>query len=108
MTPSEATIQAEIMLAIQRRWPQAVIYRRNVGKARDPRSGRVIQFGIAGQADIGVIIDGRAVEVECKSETGRQSKEQRRWQTVVERAGGAYLLARSADAAVSEIERLLS
>jgi hypothetical protein len=99
---NETSIQAAIMIAVQQAYPAAVVFRRNVGKARDP-SGRVIRFGLPGQADIGAIIDGRPVEIEVKTASGRQSQEQRNWQAAVERAGGIYILARSPDDALTQL-----
>lgn len=94
---SEASAQADTLVALQRAFPDGVFYRRNVGKARDPRSGRVIRFGIPGQADIAGVIAGRAVEIEMKAPRGRQSVEQANWQRAVERAGGIYIIGRSAE-----------
>jgi hypothetical protein len=90
------------MSAIQRHWPRALVTRQNTGAARDA-TGRVIRFGTPGQADIRVILHGQAVEIEVKTPTGRQSKHQKNWQRSVERAGGIYILARSADEAVEKI-----
>jgi hypothetical protein len=52
----------------------------------------------AGSGDIvGCTKTGRYFEVECKSDIGRQSKEQERHQAKVEASGGIYILARSTD-----------
>jgi hypothetical protein len=93
------------MLAMQRAWPDAVIYRRNVGAAN--LRGRFVRFGIKGQADISATIEGRTVEVECKVGTGRQRIHQRNWQLAIERAGGCYVLARDADSAVADVRAWL-
>lgn len=42
--------------------------------------------------------------VEVKSETGRQSEEQRRWQDWADKAGAIYLLVRSADDAERQLK----
>ena len=67
----------------------------NVGVART--KDRSIKFGLSGMADIAGIKAplGRAVEIELKTKTGRQSQSQKDWQAAVERAGGIYILARS-------------
>lgn len=56
-----------------------------------------MRFGTPGQADISGILapSGRRIEIECKSATGRQSEQQRRFQAMIEKHGGLYVLARS-------------
>jgi hypothetical protein len=56
-------------------------------------------------ADIsGILHDGRRLEIECKSATGRQSPEQASFQAMIERFGGVYILARSAQDAVAQLQ----
>lgn len=100
---SEREIQADILLALQARWPRAVFFRRNVGGARI--DNQLVRFGLPGQADVAGIVNGRAVEVEVKAPGRYQTKEQRAWQAAVERAGGLYVLARSAQDAIEGLER---
>jgi hypothetical protein len=70
------------------------IWRQNTGVASF--GGRKVRFGVPGQADVtGVIVGGRRLEIEVKSATGRQSKEQADYQRIIERFGGLYILARS-------------
>ena len=55
-----------------------------------------VRFGVPGKGDIsGIIVGGRRVEIECKTETGRQSADQIAFQAAVEKFGGIYLLTRS-------------
>ncbi len=70
----------------------------------------VLSFGLTGQADLsGILGDGfhpsagTRIEIEVKSETGRQSKEQAAFQGMIERFGGLYVLARS----VEDVEKAL-
>lgn len=72
------------------------LWRQNTGAAIRPGGG-LIRFGIPGMADISGIMqpNGRRIEIECKAPSGRQSKEQQRWQRMIEWAGGLYILARS-------------
>lgn len=81
------------------------IWRNNVGSAKT-RDGRFIRFGIPGQADISGILAvtlpggrviGQRIEIEAKTKTGRQRPEQKKWQAMIERMGGIYILARSVD-----------
>lgn len=87
--------------------PGALFVRRNVGRARSS-TGALVRFGLPGMADIHGIANGLAIEVETKSSTGRQTRAQRAWQIAVERAGGVYILARSADEAVTAVQRVIS
>lgn len=74
MTPtlpqqSERYIQNAILRAYATR-PDLRIWRMNTGKARF--NGQVVQFGVPGQADLtGILPDGRRLEIEVKSPTGR-------------------------------------
>lgn len=72
------------------------LWRANVLVARD-RKGQVVRAGIKGQADISGVLapTGRRIEIECKSASGQQTKEQVRWQRMIEAHGGIYILARS-------------
>lgn len=91
---SESDLVQAILLEFGSR-PDLRIWRANVLVAQD-KNGRVIRAGIKGQADISGIMrpSGRRIEIECKSPHGRQSEEQRRWQRMIEWAGGLYILAR--------------
>ena len=74
--------------------PWLRIWRANVGVARINR--RVVRFGIPGQADLtGILYDGRKIEIEIKSATGRQTQDQKNFQAIIERFNGIYILARS-------------
>lgn len=101
---SETETMRQIMLAISG-LPGGLFYRRNVGVARTQR-GEVVRFGIPGQADIGGIYRGRAVEVEVKTDEGRLSEAQKRWKMAVERAGGLFVLARTPADALSALRDL--
>lgn len=55
-----------------------------------------MSFGYPGAGDItGILPDGRRLEIECKSPTGKQSEKQRKFQEKIEQNGGVYLLVRS-------------
>jgi len=83
--------------------PMLRLWRANVGAARIGR--RVVRFGIAGQADLtGILPDGRRLEIEVKSATGRQTAAQKAFQEMIERFHGVYILARS----VEDVRRQLT
>lgn len=60
---------------------------------------RIIKFGIEGSGDILASLAGRLAWFETKTETGRQSDAQRRFEAAMQRLGIIYELVRSADEA---------
>lgn len=89
-------------------------WRNNTGSYRTPE-GRFIRYGHVGSSDIlgitPVVVTPEMVgqtlgvftAVECKTETGRQSKAQQTFQAMVTRNGGVYIVARSPE----DLERAL-
>ena len=63
------------------------------------RRAHPIKFGVPGAADINGIIapTGQRIEIENKSSTGRQTKDQEKYQAMIEKMGGIYILAKSID-----------
>lgn len=92
---TESALVQSILLEFGAR-PDLRLWRMNTGAAIRPHGG-LIRFGLPGMADISGIMrpSGRRIEIECKTKTGRQSKEQQAWQRMIEWAGGLYLIARS-------------
>ena len=91
--PSESQIQNEIMREFATR-PDMRLWRANVLAAR--MHGRLVRAGVPGQADLsGILADGRRLEIEVKSETGRLSEDQKRFGEMITRFGGVYIVARS-------------
>ena len=92
---SEKQLQNAILRRFATR-PDLRLWRANAGVAR--YRDRVVKFGVPGQADItGITADGRRIEIEIKTATGRQSDQQKNYQAMIERFGGLYILARSVD-----------
>lgn len=85
--------------------PGLRIWAQRTGAAKR-RKGPFIRFGTPGQADISGVLapSGRRVEIEVKTGSAVQSKEQRNWQAMIEKHGGLYVVARS----VEDVERALS
>ncbi len=94
---SEAEIQRQILAEFGNR-SDLRIWRSNCGKALSP-TGRMVTFGVRGQSDIMGIRSpgGQLIGIEVKSAKGKQSEQQRNFQTMLERFGGIYILARSVD-----------
>jgi len=116
MPNGETTLQQQIRLALGTN-PDARIFRNQVGSLPDPRTGRLVTFGLAkGSADL---IGWRTVtitqamvgtrlaiftSIEVKTPTGRIRPEQQAWLDVVLRGGGIAGIARS----VTDAQVLLS
>lgn len=67
-------------------------------------NARPVAFGLPGSADIlGVLISGHALAAEAKTGTGRQQKNQGNFQTAWEKRGGIYVLFRSVDQLIEDI-----
>jgi hypothetical protein len=107
---SERQIQSAILadLGADSRWR---LWRQNSGQAwqgvRSDESTadrlvllhpRPIKFGLPGMGDIGGLLcgTGQRIEIEVKTETGRQSPDQQAFEAMIRRFGGRYILARSA------------
>lgn len=105
---SETAIVKAILLRLGRD-PRVRVWRNNTGAFRDV-TGRLVRYGLPGSADITGIMrrGGRRLEIEAKTETGRQTDQQRAFQRMVETWGGVYILARSDDEAVAAVERALA
>jgi len=116
MANAETTLQQQIRLALGTN-PEARIFRNQVGSLPDPRTGRLVTFGLArGSADL---IGWRTITVtqamvgtrvavftsiEVKTPTGRIRPEQQAWLEAVTQAGGIAGIARS----VTDAQALLS
>ena len=118
MSNAETTLQQQIRLAVGTN-PETRIFRNQVGSLPDPRTGRLVTFGLAkGSADL---IGWRTITVtpamvgtrlavftsiEVKTPTGRVRPEQQAWLAVVQGAGGIAGIARSVDDAKLIIKNL--
>jgi hypothetical protein len=118
MANAETTLQQQIRLALGTR-PDARLFRNQVGSLPDPRTGRLVTFGLArGSADllgwrtVTITPDmvGQQVAVftsiEVKTPTGRVRPEQQSWLSVVQGAGGIAGVARSVTEATSILANL--
>lgn len=91
-----------------------VVYDRRSGTSRVVSTGgaRMKAEGmVAGVADIILLIPRKgygSLCIEFKTPTGRQSAEQVRWQEEAERVGNKYILVRSVEEAIGEVNEYLS
>jgi hypothetical protein len=113
---AETDLQQRIRLALGMH-PELRIFRNQVGSLPDPRTGRLVQFGLArGSADLigwrTVVITPEMVgqriavftSLEIKTPTGRLAPAQRHWLQAVDQAGGIAGVARSVGDALRIIE----
>jgi len=100
MANAETPIMQDILIAVSA-LPGALFWRQQAGVFQTLNRREVVRVGIPGMADLGGMWRGRSVQIEVKTEAGRLSKDQRRWQAAVERAGGIFLCARSPTDALS-------
>lgn len=98
-TMSEQTIVRAILDYL--RLAKIFHWRNNTGAMVDKENHRFFRFGATGSPDIFVVVNGQIIGIEVKSETGKQSENQKIWQSGFERAGGKYLLVRSVDEVVN-------
>jgi hypothetical protein len=107
MANAETTLQQQIRLALGTN-PDARIFRNQVGSLPDPRTGRLVTFGLAkGSADLigwrtitvtPAMVGSRLAiftSIEVKTPTGRVRPEQQAWLETVQQAGGIAIIARS-------------
>lgn len=107
MSNAETTLQQEIRLALGTR-PDIRLFRNQVGSLPDPRTGRLVTFGLArGSADLvgwrSIVVTPEMVgqrlavfcSIEIKTPTGRIRPEQQCWMEAVQAAGGVAIVARS-------------
>lgn len=117
---AETNIQNSIIIAIGGR-ADAMAWRNQSGcfRAMD-NPDRIIQVGQLGSPDVLSVVAvtitpemvgqtiGVAVGIEVKTDKGKQSEQQKKWQRAFEKKGGIYLLARSQEQAESAVQGLSS
>lgn len=118
MSNAETDLQQRIRLALGTQ-PDLRIFRNQVGSLPDPRTGRLVQFGLArGSADLigwrTIVVTPEMVgqrlavftSIEVKTPTGRLTPVQRAWLGAVHQAGGIAGVARSVGDALQIVSDL--
>ncbi len=102
----EAVLQ-RLIIARVNAIPGCFCWRQNTGAFRTKNG--FVHFGLVGQADIsGVLRGGRRLEIECKSESGRLTDEQKEFQRKITELGGLHIVARCLEDAINPIMQVLS
>ena len=117
MANAETNLQQQIRLAVGTN-PDVRTFRNQCGALPDPRTGRLVTFGLArGSADligwrtvtVTPAMVGQRIAVFCsievKTPTGRIRPEQQAWLEAVQQAGGIAIIARSVPDALAVIEQ---
>jgi hypothetical protein len=117
MANAETTLQQQIRLAVGSR-SDLRLFRNQVGSLPDPRTGRLVTFGLArGSADLigwrTVVVTPEMVgqriavftSIEVKTRTGRLAPAQQHWLQAVKAAGGVAGVARSVGDALQIIDQ---
>lgn len=101
----ERDAQRETLLALGR-YPDVTIWRRTVGTFRTMDGNRIVRVGIPGEGDLGGVLgpNGRAFWIEMKAAKGEQRKSQERFQAMVLRRGGIYIVSRSLEESQEKLE----
>lgn len=98
---SEANISNEIWIALSK--AGCTLWRNNVGAWKDPKTGRLIRYGVGGKGGsdlLGIAPDGKFLAIECKTSDGRIRDEQNGFIYAVLAKGGRAGVARSVDDAL--------
>lgn len=83
-----------------------IVLRNNVG-TYITKYGAPIVIGVPGLSDLTLFANGgTTIFIEIKTPTGRQSKQQERFQTAVEKLGFEYIILRSVEEAENLCSRL--
>ena len=99
---SETPITQDVLVAITA-LPGAMFYRQNSGLFFTV-TGRRVRAAVPGAPDITGCYRGRAVAIETKrAKGGEQRKTQKNFQAVWEKAGGIYVIVRSAIEALAAL-----
>lgn len=116
-SPSEAKIQGDILLRLGRGRALRV-WRQSTGVANPiGQPEAVVRYGTTGQGDIGGIADltcpccgewriGARLEIEVKDDEGAQEESQVRYERMIRRHSGLYVVVRSVEEAERFIDRL--
>ena len=114
MSNEEHNIQVACVRWFSYQYPelQGLLFAVPNGGRRDAVTGAKLKAEgvIAGVSDLILLVPScnhGALMIEMKTGKGRQSEEQKRWQTIVERMGYRYVVCRSLDDFIKEIKNYL-
>ena len=107
---SESRIQQEIVVHFNNNYPNlrgCLCYNNNnsVGGYR----GKVNKYLgiIKGRSDMVLYYFGKAIHIELKTETGKQRKDQKEWESLMKNQGFDYYIIRSLEEFIELIEKII-
>lgn len=104
----ETKLMKQMEVDGSKRWNGVgVIYRINAGKGTPPRASRPIQFAPPGWPDLVLLLRGRMVGVEVKTEDGTPKDSQRAMAKIWWANGTPYIFARSSKEMFALVEQVL-
>lgn len=85
--------------------PYGFVKKNNVALATCIHTGHLIQFGVAGEPDVELILkgSGRYCGFEVKTGNAVQRANQKRFEKMIESIGGIYIVARSVEQAIIDL-----
>lgn len=100
----EQGLMNAIIIAVGAR-PDTLVIRVNAGRFQGWNGGAV-KGAAPGTSDLVLCVAGNFLALEVKTDTGRQSDAQHRFQSAVEARGGVYRVVRSSSEAIAAVECL--
>lgn len=105
--PTENQIETQICDFIHYSYKEIFFWKQPNGGYYDAKTGRFRRqkspFAIPGVSDLLLVWRGRLIAMECKSEVGKQSDDQKTFEEKMVGAGGFYFLVRS----IQDVEKAL-
>ena len=87
--------------------PFCRIWRNETGMALNIRTMEPLKYGLVGSSDIlGILADGRLLCIEIKSGNAKQSSDQKKFEAMIRRFNGVYIVARSPESAKKQLTEI--
>ena len=105
----ESSIQKRCVAWFHYQWPRHICFAVPNGGARNKAEACIMKGDgvLAGVSDLIVVGDGRILFVEMKTQRGKQSPTQKDFQKRVESLGHKYVVCRSLDSFIEEINKFM-
>jgi len=112
MTTASTALVNSVEAAVRWRFRDVAVWRQNTGAVKYKDAGgkpRFVRYGKKGSGDLtGIGPRGVRIEIECKYGTGRPEPAQIEFAHVIRTHGGIYLVVRSVDDAIEQLDAALA